>query len=87
MDVIEELYRANDTFVTAQNRQYEERRLHLQHQALTSLRLLAFVAEMAYQDGCILARQYEQIAMQSKECENYLGAWIASDRKRMGKQA
>lgn len=46
MDIIENLYRANDTFVTSQNKIYAERRLNYQHKALTDLRLLTFFAEM-----------------------------------------
>ncbi|MBE5959738.1 MAG: four helix bundle protein [Lachnospiraceae bacterium] len=84
MDIIENLYRANDTFVTSQNKIYAERRLNYQHKALTDLRLLTFFSEMACQDGCILPKQYEQIAKQAAVCQNYLGAWITGDRKRIG---
>ena len=83
MNVIENLYRANDTFVTSQNKIYVERRLNYQHKALTDLRLLSFFSEMAYQDGCILFKQYEQISKQVSTCQNYLGAWIIGDRKRL----
>ena len=36
----------------------------------------------AMQGGCILPRQYEQVARLGTDCTNLLGAWIASDRKR-----
>ena len=85
LDVVECLFRANETFVGAgAPAGAAEQRLELQHRASTSLKLLTYVAEMAMRQGCLLMKQYEQISVQSLEVGNMIGAWIASDRKRFG---
>ncbi len=83
LDVIENLYRANDTFVTKENLAYRQQRLEYQHKAMTSMKLLSYFSLLSMENGCILPRQYEQISMKSTECINYIGAWINSDRKRL----
>jgi len=84
LDIIQNLYRANDTFITDEVNRTEkmEQRLAFQHQALTDLRLLAYFAQLALEQKAILPKQYEQIALQSSDCMNLVGAWINSDRKR-----
>jgi hypothetical protein len=62
LDVIEALYRANDTFVTKENASAREKRLEFQHQAMTNLKLLAYFSLLAREQNCILPRQYEQIS-------------------------
>lgn len=83
LDVIEALYRANDTFVTKENVSTREKRLEFQHQAMTDLKLLAYFSLLAREQNCILPKQYEQISRQSTDCQNLLGAWINSDRRRL----
>ena len=83
LDVIEALYRANDTFVTKENVSAREKRLEFQHQAMTNLKLLAYFSLLAREQNCILPKQYEQISRQSTDCQNLLGAWINSDRRRL----
>ena len=83
LDVIEFLYRANDTFVTKENASSREKRLEFQHQAMTDLKLLAYFSLLAREQNCILPKQYEQISRQSADCQNLLGAWINSDRRRL----
>lgn len=83
LDVIEALYRANDTFVTKENVSAREKRLEFQHQAMTDLKLLAYFSLLAREQNCILPKQYEQISRQSADCQNLLGAWINSDRRRL----
>lgn len=83
MDLIEEAYRANEIYVGGENRvQAMEKRLEHQHSALTSVKLLGYMALLAREQGCILPKQYEQITKQVSDCQNLLGAWINSDRKR-----
>lgn len=65
LDVVECLFRANETFVTAGDSAATSRRLELQHQASTSLKMLVYIAEMAAQQGCLLMKQYEQISAQA----------------------
>lgn len=83
LDVIECLYRANDTFVKKEDTVSCAKRLEYQHRAMTDLKLLCYFAEISQESGCILFKQYEQISLKSMECMNYLGAWINSDRKRL----
>ncbi len=83
LDVIEKLYRANDVFVTRDDIQAQKERLEFQRQALTDLKLLTYFSLLAYEQNCILFKQYEQISKQAADCQNLLGAWINSDRKRL----
>ena len=62
LDVIEALYRANDTFVAGRNQEALRQRLEHQHKAITSLKLLAYISYLVFEQGCILAKQYEQIS-------------------------
>ena len=83
MDIIEDIYLANDTFVGGKNAEAKaEKCLDLQHNAMTKVRLLAYIAQLALEQKAILPKQYEQIAMQSTEVLNLLGGWINSDRRR-----
>lgn len=50
---------------------------------MTCLKLLDYICLISLKQGCILNKQYEQVALKLFECENYLGAWINSDRKRL----
>ena len=84
IDLIEEAYRANEIYVGGENKvQSMEKRLEHQHSALTSVKLLGYMALLAREQGCILPKQYEQITKQVSDCQNLLGAWINSDRKRL----
>lgn len=83
LNIIENLYRANDTFVIKGDRQAIDRRMDFQHKAMTELRLMGYFALLAYENKCILPKQYEQISRLSAACQNLLGAWITSDRKRL----
>ncbi|MDR1832855.1 MAG: four helix bundle protein [Fusobacteriaceae bacterium] len=83
LDAIENIYRANDIFIGPEappaNR---AERLSFQHKALTDLKILAYIAELSMTQGCILMKQFEQIAKQTTDCQRLLGAWINSDKKR-----
>ncbi len=81
LDIIENLYLANETFART-NGPAAERRLALQHKAMTQIKLLDYTAHLAVEEKCILFRQYEQISRQVSDCQNLLGAWINSDRRR-----
>ena len=83
LDVIEKLYRANDTFVRKGDQSRFQKRQEFQQEAMTSLRLLTYFSQLAMEQGCILMKQYEQIAKQAYDCQNLLGAWMAGDRKRL----
>ena len=84
LDVIENLYTANEIYVPAGRRDQAEKRQSHQQQAQTALRLLGYVAQIAMEQGCVLPNQYEQITRKVYDCRNLLGAWMISDRKRFG---
>lgn len=83
LDVVENLYLANEVFVKSADSREAENRLSLQHTAMTQLKLLCYVSQLAMEQGCILYKQYEQITKQAYDCQNLLGAWIKSDRRRL----
>ena len=84
LDVIEKLYTANEVFVQGPQQEPAQKRLGLQQEAQTSLRLLGYIAQLAMEQQCILPKQYEQISRLIYDCRNLLGAWEKSDRKRFG---
>ena len=84
LDIIENLYQANEVFVKAGDREKAQQRIDFQHQALTELKLLGYMAQLSMEQGCILPKQYEQITKKIHDCQNMLGAWLNSDRKRLG---
>ena len=74
LDAIENLYRANAT-------KSMEERLSYQERARTTLAMLDYFAQIAFEQGCILQKQYEQISMQQAECLMYLGKWRAATER------
>ena len=83
MDAIENIYRANEVFIGKGANANHAVRLDFQHKALTTLKILAFFAELAMTHNCLLPKQYEQIAKLTTDCQHLLGAWINSDKKRL----
>ena len=75
LDILENLYLANSLPIG------EERLFH-QQTAKTKLSMLDYFAGLAYEQNCILFKQYEQISLQQAECLHYLSKWMASDKKR-----
>ena len=64
-------------------KQDEEIMERKQRAAMTDLKVLAYFSMLAMEQKCILPKQYEQIARQASDCQNLLGAWMNSDRKRL----
>ena len=84
LDAMENIIRANELLVGGKHGTANcQRRYDYQRDALTSIKILCYFAEMSLTQGCILMRQYEHIAKLSTDCRNLLGAWINSDRKRL----
>ena len=83
LSVIENLFRANDVFVTKADTIKKKERLDFQRSAMTDLKVLGYIALLSVEQKCILTKQYEQIAKMVTDCQNLLGAWINSDRKRL----
>jgi hypothetical protein len=82
LDVIENIYYANEIFIGKGFERNAEKRLELQQRALTTLKLIAYVSELAMTQQCLIFKQYEQIAKLTTDCQRLLGAWINSDKKR-----
>ena len=82
LNVIEKIYYANEIFIVKGDKENINKRLSMQHEALTTLKLIVFVSELSMKENCILFKQYEQICKLTSDCQNLLGAWINSDKKR-----
>ena len=83
LDIVEELYYANDIYVTPSSRAgWAQRQAH-QRKAMAALKLLSWVAQISMEQGAIQMKQYEQISQQCWNTQNLLGAWIISDQKRL----
>lgn len=81
LNIIENIYRANEIFVQSKNLQNMQKRLEFQHSALTDIKILTYMALLAREQGCILPKQYEQISKLASDCQYLLGAWIKSDKR------
>ena len=87
-DIVEELYYANDIYVTPASRSdWTQRQAH-QRKAMATLKLLSWVAQVSMEQGAIQPKQFQQISEQCWNTQNLLGAWIIIDQKRLnsGKQ-
>ena len=90
LDVISELYKANETYVPARDQhpalhtQRAIRRLEHSKTALTSLKELDHVVVLSREMQCITPKQHEQLVEHIYNVRNLLGAWIKSERKRYG---
>lgn len=83
MDVIEELYMANEVYVSGpDDKEMQLLRRNHQHMAMTKVRLLCFLAQTALEEKVILLKQYKMIATLSADVLNLAGAWLRSDRRR-----
>lgn len=82
LDIIEYLIKANEIYVSNAQSQEMGDRLGLQRSAMSRLKLLAYISELAMKQQCILPKQYEQITKQAFDVQNLLGAWMNSDKKR-----
>lgn len=83
LSIIEHLYKANHIFIGgAEAEEPYAKRLALQYEAMTELRLLAYISMIAREAQCILPKQQSQISMKIVETQRLLYAWIKSDEKR-----
>lgn len=83
LNVLENLFRANEVFLEKGNLITAEKRESYQQEALTECKLLAYLAQLAMEQQCILPKQYEQITKKVYDVQNMLVAWIKSDKKRI----
>ena len=82
LDIIEYLIKANEIYVPNVQSQEMADRVNLQRSAMSRLKLLGYISELAMKQQCILPKQYEQITKQVYDVQNLLGAWMNSDKKR-----
>ena len=82
LDIIEYLIKANEIYVPNVHSQEMADRVNLQRSAMSRLKLLGYISELAMKQQCILPKQYEQITKQVYDVQNLLGAWMNSDKKR-----
>ncbi len=91
INVIEMLIKANEIYVYESNRlvnmRLVEERIHLQREAMTNLKLLSYMTQVAMEQQCILPKQYEQITRKVYDCQNLLGAWMKSDANRFQRKS
>jgi hypothetical protein len=83
LDIVEELYYANDIYVTPTSRSGWAQRLAHQRKAMATLKLLSWGAQVSMEQGAIQPKQFQQIIEQCWNTQNLLGAWIISDQKRL----
>lgn len=74
LDVIENIYLANAEKDLEIRREYQVKAKNL-------LSMLDYFAGLAYEQECILFKQYENISKQIAECILYLSKWMASTKK------
>ncbi len=83
LSIIEELYRANDVYIGKEkNAEQIKKRLAFQKEAMTTLRLLGYMASIAREAQCVLPKQQAQISDKIVETQCLLYAWMKSDAKR-----
>lgn len=83
LSVIEHLFRANQQFA-GEGRAGDQsvKRLSFQQEAMTELRLLAYISMIAREAQCILPKQQSHISMKIVETQRLLYAWMKSDENR-----
>lgn len=80
LDTLELLLEAN--FIRMDSKENKIQRENLQKDAIIKLKLLGYISMLAESSGCILKRQYKQIAKQIAKNINLIGAWKKSDDER-----
>jgi hypothetical protein len=83
LNVLEYLIRANETPLDVRAPHDCNERLSFQRKAMTELVIIGYIAVMAMEQKCILAKQCEQISGLVTDCRNLLGGWMNSDKKRI----
>ena len=78
LNIIENMFRANDIFVKSGSRAAIQKRMNLLSDALSNLKLLAYLAFLSDEQNCILSKQYEHLSKLAVACQKLLEAWIAS---------
>lgn len=77
LDALQDIFNAN--FIRQDTPENKKRRENYQAEAIIKLKMLAYIALIAENSGCILKRQYKQISIQVAEAINLAAAWKKSD--------
>ena len=56
LDALEDLFLANEVYVVGADRKQAEKRIGYQHKALSSLKLLGYVSQLALEQQCIIRK-------------------------------
>ncbi len=73
LDALECIVRANSLRSETVKSKFD--RKNFQHEAYSRFKMLEYLTFIALENGCILKKQYLQIAMQLADCINLLVAW------------
>ena len=82
LDALENILSANDVPIKEGGLSEAKERQSFQRRAMTSLKTLGFMSELAMKKQCILPKHYEQITIRVSETQKLLAGWINSDKKR-----
>ena len=77
LDIVEDMLMANS--LRATDIKNKLKRKEFQHNAYVKLKLLGYISFLAYENNCILKKQYEEISLQLSDCINLLIAWTKSE--------
>jgi len=80
LETLQNLLQAN--FLRLDSPENKKQRENFQQEAIIKLKMLSYIAMVAENAGCILARQYKQISIQTAEAINLIAAWKNSDDER-----
>lgn len=85
-ETIENLYRANDIFVGSDTFSKTRALQRIQHQkdALSSVKLLGFIALIANEQQAITNHQYEYMSKLLANVQYLIAAWLKKDSERYG---
>ncbi len=84
LEILEDLLQAN--FIRVDSIEHKQKREEYQKEAIIKLKLLGYISMVAESSGCILKKQYKQIAKQIAEAINLTTAWKKSDDERFKKR-
>lgn len=84
LEVLENLILANEILLGSGEENNAKRR-SLQQTAIAKLKVLDALAMVSLEQKCILPKQYENLSRCISDCLKLTGAWISSDKKRLGK--
>lgn len=80
LDTVQDLLNAN--FIRQDCPENKRLREKFQSEAIIKLKMLAYVAMLAENSGCILAKQYKLISQQIGDVVNLTSAWKKSDEEK-----